>query len=98
MYEGYHKLEDLPIKRGDKVRIPKGTEIRSMGRKGTHKAGRAQTIIVNHMCTGSTSLPFQGPPEHFSNPKVIWPGSGGYWSEADINDVELIESSPLGRE
>lgn len=25
------------------------------------------------------------------NPKVVWPGSGGYWCEADINDVELVD-------
>jgi hypothetical protein len=23
-----------------------------------------------------------------SNPKVVWPGSGGYWREADINEVK----------
>lgn len=91
MYIGYHDLSDLPIKKGDKVRIPKGTEIRSMGAKGTHKSGRAQTITVNHMCTGSTNRLFNDEAEHLSNPKVIWPGSGGYWSEADINDVELVE-------
>lgn len=21
------------------------------------------------------------------NPKVVWPGSGGYWNEVDINDI-----------
>lgn len=25
---------------------------------------------------------------HLENPKVVWPGSGGYWREADINDVQ----------
>jgi len=25
------------------------------------------------------------------NPRVVWPGSGGYWVECDINDVELVE-------
>ena len=92
MYIGYHSLEDLPIKKGDKVRIPKGTEIRSMGAKGLHKSGRAQTITAHRVCTGATNRPFTGDPEHISNPKVIWPGSGGYWSEADINDVELVVS------
>lgn len=24
---------------------------------------------------------------HLENPKVVWAGSGGYWREADINDV-----------
>lgn len=25
---------------------------------------------------------------HSSNPRVVWTGTGGYWFEADINDVE----------
>jgi hypothetical protein len=27
-----------------------------------------------------------------SNPSVVWPGSGGYWREADINDVLAARS------
>lgn len=27
---------------------------------------------------------------HTQNPKVRWAGSGGYWVEADINDVEVV--------
>ena len=25
------------------------------------------------------------------NPRVVWPGSGGYWVECDINDVEIVK-------
>ncbi len=24
------------------------------------------------------------------NPRVVWAGAGGYWVEADINDVEIL--------
>ena len=26
---------------------------------------------------------------HIENPSVRWAGTGGYWQEADINDVEI---------
>ncbi len=28
---------------------------------------------------------------HTRNPRVVWAGTGGYWIEADVNDVEEIE-------
>ena len=28
---------------------------------------------------------------HTLNPRIVWVGTGGYWVEADINDVEAIE-------
>ena len=30
---------------------------------------------------------------HLENPKVCWPGTGGYWCEADIND--LLEANGI---
>jgi len=29
---------------------------------------------------------------HTRNPKIVWPGTGGYWCEVDIND--LLEANP----
>lgn len=30
---------------------------------------------------------------HLDNPAVRWPGSGGYWVECDVNEVEIIEEA-----
>ena len=55
-FQGYYNLKDLPVKRGDKVRIPKGTTLRSMNPAvgGPYLSKRAQTITVNHLIEGRT--------------------------------------------
>ena len=84
VFTGYHPKEDLPVKQGDKVRIPKGTIVRNLY-LGEKPAGRSYTVTVNHVLSG-----WEADGEKH-NPKVCWPGTGGYWSEADINDVEKVE-------
>lgn len=144
-YRGYCK--DLPVKRGDKVSIPKGAMVRSMHpSRNPCPAGRGIKVTVHHTLCGVTmtighyytetsqwfwavrekdlyhameqrGLPYGTRDEteasmaslqkeamntlvdtynqgkvlravlHLENPKVCWAGSGGYWCEADINDV-----------
>lgn len=95
--EGYH--ETLPIKRGDIVLIKKGTMIKTVG-KEPRPAGKTYKIKVDHTLPGRSEIKLRQndtPPHGFweerinhENPKVVWPGPGGYWSEADINDVEKV--------
>ena len=87
--DGYHDKADLPVKAGDRVWIPKGTSIRNLSR-GTYAAGRGYWITVNHVLPGWEC---EGE-KH--NPKVCWPGTGAYWSEADINDVTFGHGSSFG--
>jgi hypothetical protein len=85
--DGFTKLigyqEELPVKRGDRVRIPKGTLIKTCT-KGVRLAGRTYVVTVNHTLCGMVDG------EKVVNPSVCWPGPSGYWSKADINDVELV--------
>jgi hypothetical protein len=86
VYVGYHDDADLPIQRGDKVRIRKGTMVKRIG-KPASPAARTFTVVVDHTLCGSNS--FAGNP--LSNPSVRWAGSGGYWAEVDINEAEKVE-------
>jgi len=151
-YIGYCAKDHLPIKAGDRVRIKKGIQVRSMhpAQKGVRAIGRTYTVMVDHVLSGRSihiaeqfpdgELAFTGPghremdsycrrfgikvrpqlggdPEawkklldlpqcqirdmerdgwkevylHLDPPSVRWPGSSGYWMEADINDVEKID-------
>ncbi len=102
-YIGYHEDNELPIKRGDVVTIPKGTTVRTMhpSRK-LYVTKRSQKVTVDHILNG-IGLP-EGHPRcdefyrafhdhetsatrQIRNPSIRWPGTGGYWCEADINDV-----------
>lgn len=91
---GYHEhLSDLPIKRGDKVTIPKGTTVHSMGTPRVRVAARNYTVTVRSVSCGQ-NFP-EGHPRHDPsyptvNPRVVWVGSGYYWCEADINDVTKV--------
>lgn len=77
----------LKFLRGKKVRIPKGTTIQTTHpqRGPDFVAGRTYEITVHHVaeewrCEGKTHPA-----------RVVWPGTGGYWCEADAKNVELIE-------
>lgn len=89
-YVGYHEDHQLPFKQGQWVLIPKGTTIKTTYH-GTRQAGRSYAVKIHHLGCGR-NLPV-GHPRHnesypVENPSVVWPGPGGYWSEADINDVQ----------
>lgn len=124
-YIGFHTHSTLPEMKGTKVRIPKGTMLRSMhpSKDGWYENGKTMTITAHHVLNG-VSLPVydllyqRGKygseyPAHSNvdwdeveklmenngsnhlypteNPRVVWAGTGGYWVEADINDVEIID-------
>ena len=91
---GYHETSALPVKPGDMVRVPKGTLIRTTG-PGDNIiiSGKSQRVRVHHMLCGQ-GVP-DGHPHIMAlrdvtvvNPYVVWAGSGGYWHECDVNDVE----------
>ena len=85
-YVGYCPKHELPFKAGDSVLIPKGTMVRNLHR-GEYPAGRTYTVTVNHILSGAEYQ--NGGPDGPTviNPKVCWAGTGGYWSECDINDI-----------
>lgn len=126
-YEGFHADAVLPIKRGQKVVIPAGTTVRSMGSKGVYVTKRAQTVFVRGVMNGQSvsnyyalndrqhhgplkaagfdfsvirAMRDAGDPEYYrgfvpiSNPSITWAGTGGYWCDADINDI--LEANGLG--
>lgn len=73
-----------------RVRIPKGTLIKTIYH-GERLAGRTYTVKVEHLLNGvSQHVNYHQDVVPTENPKVRWPGPGSYWSEADINDVELV--------
>lgn len=91
---GYHDIHDLPVKQGDTVTIPKGTILRY--RHEDKPAGRTYKVKVVSVSPGMTRR--ERWPDHsaankegyvyfYTNPKVTWTGAGGYWTDADINDV-----------
>lgn len=126
-YLGFHYDNELPIKKGDNIKLPKGTLYRHRGE--LREVKRATTVKVHHilpglsMCVGYFSPLFGkmywnylNRSDHsrlmdlyglnykleelwpimrvdecgnvfipLSNPEIVWAGSGGYWSDADIN-------------
>lgn len=53
-FEGYHDDHQLPFKRGQKVVIPAGVTVRSMGSRGTYVTKRAQTVAIHHFLPGQS--------------------------------------------
>lgn len=89
-YLGYHATEDLPIRPGQIVTIPKGAMVRCMNGV-TKPAGRTYKVRVHHIMNG-TNLYIEGSGfreevRQITTPTVVWPGTGGYWTEVDINDI-----------
>jgi hypothetical protein len=92
-FVGYCKV--LPIKNGDVVTIRKGTLVWHRGEK--NPAGRTFKVKVDHILSGVTLTDGDraynerhGRSGSDVNPRVVWAGSGGYWSEADINDIPEV--------
>lgn len=89
---GYHDREAmaaLPVKKGDRVRIPKGVVFKQVG-KDAKAAGRSYVVTVHHLLPGRSSY-VRDILTPLENPKVCWAGSGGYWCEADVNDVDPVK-------
>jgi len=93
-FMGYHRDSELPIKPGDVVTIKKGTLVRCNGE--TKPAGRTYKVIVRSLGCGSNLCvegnAFRETTYPITCPTVIWAGTGGYWAEADINDVVEVAS------
>lgn len=79
---------DLPIHRGDEVVIPKGTAVEH---RGSTKVTRRDTKVTLHDV-------YRGMPAYIgldnrkvvirpTDSQVLWAGSGGYWSRANLSDV-----------
>lgn len=87
-YFGFCRESELPIKKGDKVVIKKGTIIKNV-HHGDQPAGRTYTITVDHVLPGQDAHRMYHDTNKygFTNPRIVWPGKGGYWSSVDINEV-----------
>lgn len=86
-FVGYHEDSELPVKKGMIVTIKKGTLVTTIGH-GSKPAGKTYKIQIDHILNGS--FRYRGHRNEAietTNPKVRWPGPGGYWSDADINDI-----------
>lgn len=84
---GFHKdLSALPIRKGDKVVIPMGIKVKSLGSKGSYITKRSYTVTIRSVLWG-VGREDQSPHMEIVNPELRWAGSGGYWCYADINDV-----------
>jgi len=128
-YKGFHTDSAPPIKPGTKVRVPKGTMLRTThpSKDGWYENGKTRTVTAHHVINGistpvrellyqrdrygdddptlrgvdwdevkrimedATMDTYQNKMYPTVNPHVVWPGTGGYWVEADINDVEIID-------
>ncbi len=93
---GYYSDEELPIKKGHEITIPAGTRIIHRGE--TKVSAKTRKVTVDHIISGSNLRVRNGHREGdlhtITAPKVRWAGSGGYWSEVDINDVpEALEAA-----
>jgi hypothetical protein len=99
MFLGFTPDSLLPVKRGDTVTIKKGVKIRHRGEIKT--AGRTYKVVIHHILNGITHA--DGDREYArrhgrtatdQNPTVCFAGTGGYWSEVDINDIpEALQPS-----
>jgi hypothetical protein len=87
-------VDELPCKRGDTVTIPKGTPVSTIYH-GERKAGRTYKVKTHDVYQGMPAYIdyHRGSNQNADHvvrptaPEVIWPGSGGYWSRANVNDL-----------
>lgn len=72
------------IRQGDRVRVKKGTLVRSMHpQKPNDWYPFGATRIIKVF---SEPIPGLG-----DDAEIVWPGSGGYWMYAKAKDVEKVE-------
>ena len=97
-YPSYLSDEQIPLKRGDTVTIKKGTPIFHRGE--WKLAARTYKVKINHFSViwvGSAKrlVPY---PSNWPAPvdsrgngvlcsAICFPGSGGYWSDVNLNDI-----------
>jgi hypothetical protein len=81
--------EGQPLKRGDRVCIPKGVRVTGTFAGGEKTTGRAYQVVVYNALNGWIANERAGEPEHA--PSVSWAGTGGYWHQTDSRLVTLVE-------
>jgi hypothetical protein len=87
-YIGFHDKSNLPISKGDFVRIKEGVKYHSMKDGQYHISKKTYVVKVDHILTGCQWM--ENDEEVIQNPEVSWAGTGKYWNRADINDVEVV--------
>ncbi len=102
-FVGYVESAKLPVKKGQTITIRKGVTVKTIG-KPAKLAGKTYQVTVDHVLPGSSNMQHRQrtePPYHFykevthtSNPKAVWAGPGGYWTEVDLNDVPEALPAP----
>lgn len=86
------------LKRGDKVRIKKGTRILSMHPRYTREnpkiARRDYVVTVYDTYQGFVQSHWHSHKidQAVRNQQVVWPGEGGYWCMVDTSEVEVVEA------
>lgn len=82
---------ELPVTKGDRVTIPKGTKVFSTGGIALKEAGHTYKVTVHRTDHGTDAhRNWHGEFVPARNPCVVWVGGGSYWHEADLNSV-IIE-------
>lgn len=78
---------EVTLKRGDKVRIKAGSKITSTLKSLNRTTTRPYTVTIHDVYSGFIH-------EHrghvVRNPTVVWAGSGGYWCETEVANVEKV--------
>ena len=97
-YRGFSPLDQIPLKRGDRVKLPAGVRVvrptapPSLARETVLR--RSQSIVIDHVTGGAST----GDGHPVSDPAIVWPGTGGYWCEVTLPELVragVIEHQPL---
>lgn len=83
------------LRKGDRVRIKKGTVIRSMhprhSRDNPKVAGRDYVVTLHDVYNGYMPTHYHRHESRpFRNQQIVWPGEGGYWCHVDTSLVEIV--------
>jgi len=90
--KGYHGLNIPGISQGQMVRIPKDVYVSTTKTNGDSITTRSQIIKVINIMPGSTDNIYLPESRFYTkeqNSSVCWAGTGGYWKEVEINDIEI---------
>lgn len=83
------------VNEGDVVRIKKGVVLGSMHPKDRQTKfkkvnGATRSITVHRFDHGYTDNLHKPHKAVVVMPKVIWPGTDGYWMDANLDDIEIV--------
>lgn len=82
--------ETIPVKEGDKVTLKKGAKFTTTKTTGVQVVKRTRTVTV--FSTDKGCDPYKNYHQEqipARNPRIIWVGGGGYWCDADINEIDF---------